>query len=368
MSFLSAVMLLCPPSIASSSADNDFERAQKLFDTGLKDMDRSKAKFSSGKLSYIPTLSDGKVHSFKVLSSKKKLLNISQPDEFGTYLWVVRPLTGLARNKTSFEKKQNPNRAEWDIVGDTFKSMQSPFVDLNADGKLEIVVGSFSGGAHCCSTYKIYSLDKPNKLLDTINGRDAHFVFADIDGDKKYEAIGSDMTFGYWNTSFAGSPSPAVILRLNSNGKYTLATDLMRTKKWSVESFRKMVAQSKSALDTASKDYEPDQGATLNLAPELWKNMLELIYSGHSQDAWALIYQAWPEGKKALFMSNPDDQNSFGPGGPDEFIGSLLAQLKKSPYWKGLKKLNSTDGRLTLADTSAKSKRRILVGPAECKK
>lgn len=365
LSFVLASFFLNQASIASV-ADDDFSAASKLFDTGLTDMDRSKAKYKAGNLTYIPRLNDGKVQGFKVIAGKKQVLSVSQPDDFGTFIWLVHPLEGLSRSKNSGESNQKLCRGEWDVVGKTFRSMQSPFVDINADGKLEVIVGSFSGGAHCCSTYKVYALDKPNRLLDTIDGLDGHFVFADLDGDKKIEAVGGDMTYRYWNTCFAGSPSPTVILRLDSSSKYRLALDLMRTPAPSAEKFDRMVAESKNAIEKASQDYEPDQGATINLAPELWKNMLELIYSGHSKDAWRLAHQAWPEEKKALFTHNPDNEKSFGAGGPDEFIGALLIQMRKSPYWKSLSVLNSSDAKFSAVAKNA-SKTKVIMGPSDCK-
>lgn len=366
LALFAASALGMQPAMAASVDDNEFATASKLFDTGMKDIDRSKVKLKSGIITYIPTVTDGKVLSFKILEGKKKVLSVSQAPDFGTYIWLVHPLTGLVKSKSSYAQKVG--RAEWDVVGKTFKSMQTPFVDINADGKLEVIVGNFSGGAHCCSTYKIYSLDKSNKLLDTISGLDGHFVFADLDGDKKYEAIGSDMTYRYWNTCFAGSPSPTVILRPDSFGKFRMAVDLMRLPKPSAERFNKMLAESKAGIEIASKDYIPEQGATINLDPSLWKNMLELIYSGHSQQAWSLAHEAWPKGKKALFNHNPRDEKSFKAGGPDEFINALKIKMRESPYWLSLKALNSGDrGFTVLSNTpSAKTARKVMINADDC--
>jgi hypothetical protein len=91
--------------------------------------------------------------------------------------------------------------------------------DLDGDQVSEVVVSSFSGGAHCCSNVKIYSWrgDRFSKtetgLLDGGGGN-----FQDLNGDGKQEFITSDQAFLYAFSSYAGSYPPSVIYAFR-NGK-----------------------------------------------------------------------------------------------------------------------------------------------------
>jgi len=52
----------------------------------------------------------------------------------------------------------------------------------------------------------------------------------------------------------------------------------------------------------------------------LWKNMLELMYGGHTDLAWRLFDESWPA-----------KQN-----GKSAFIGQFCKQLSTSHYWPDL--------------------------------
>jgi hypothetical protein len=73
----------------------------------------------------------------------------------------------------------------------------------------------------------VFSLGQEFKLLDEIAGEHTFPEFVDVDRDGIYEVKCQDWTFAYWETSFAESPAPEIILRYR-NGKYVLAADLMK--------------------------------------------------------------------------------------------------------------------------------------------
>ena len=67
-----------------------------------------------------------------------------------------------------------------------------PGKDINGDGIPDLVVEEFSGGAHCCSSYLIFSLGKEFKKLTVGEGENLEgFEFRDIDGDNVYELVGN---------------------------------------------------------------------------------------------------------------------------------------------------------------------------------
>lgn len=92
--------------------------------------------------------------------------------------------------------------------------------DLDGNGISEVVVETYSGGAHCCTNFTIYTWeqDQFTKLttgfLDGTGGE-----WRDLDGDGTVEFLTSDNTFLYRFSSYAGSFPPSRILKL-SNGKW----------------------------------------------------------------------------------------------------------------------------------------------------
>lgn len=195
----------------------------------------------------------------------------------------------------------------------------APGTDINGDGLPKLIVLQYSGGAHCCSSYKIFSLGKDLKLIDTIFGEHSYFNFKDLDGDGKYEAIGRDWVFAYWAESFAGSPAPEVILRWK-NGKYRLACDLMK----------KPPPLEKDLYE--NMPYIDREGATYSVVSNV---MVELIYTGNGNLAlkycdwfWKNLYKDKPKPKQEILKER------------NEYLAAFKKQLRQSYYWPELKQMN----------------------------
>ncbi|MBF2079102.1 MAG: hypothetical protein IGR76_11440 [Synechococcales cyanobacterium T60_A2020_003] len=108
--------------------------------------------------------------------------------------------------------------------------------DLDNDGNAEVIVETYSGGAHCCTTFLIYSWQGSDfaktetGFLDGGGG-----VFEDIDGDGRAEFSTFDQSFLYAFSSYAGSFPPSLILSFQ-DGQFqdvTLNyTDQLRSTAW----------------------------------------------------------------------------------------------------------------------------------------
>lgn len=87
--------------------------------------------------------------------------------------------------------------------------------DIDADGTDELVVTTFSGGAHCCTSHYIYSwmgrkfLEIP---LENLDGRGAEF--RDLDRDGTLEVVSQDQSFFYEFGAYAFSFPPSRIYEL----------------------------------------------------------------------------------------------------------------------------------------------------------
>src|SRR5690606_38183156 len=100
-------------------------------------------------------------------------------------------------------------------------------LDVTGDGRPDFVLQSYSGGAHCCFYTLIIEREPEILLLAELDGAHAEVRLENLDQDPALEAVLLDWTFAYWKTSFADSPAPQVILKLDETG-YNGSAALMR--------------------------------------------------------------------------------------------------------------------------------------------
>jgi hypothetical protein len=196
----------------------------------------------------------------------------------------------------------------------------SPGIDITGLGKPNAIVGEWSGGVHCCFTFRVFELGEEFKEIGAINAEHsdgAHFVRSQSDGSYYFE--GNDWAFAYWGASFMDSPAPKIILKYRDR-RFRLAYDLMRKPAPTSEEFAKLVAEV-----TSDENWNPKSGADClegcGAPVSLWKNMLELMYTGHVDLAWKLLDQSWPSRQL----------------GKSVFIRQFCKQLRSSRYWPDLR-------------------------------
>lgn len=186
--------------------------------------------------------------------------------------------------------------------------------DLTGDGVPELVLSDWSGGAHCCFTYYVFTLGPRLAVLDTLPLEHSDQArFEDLDGDGAHELRTRDWTFAYWNSSFNGSPAPEVILRLGDGG-YRLAERFARRPPLSADSVRRQVARVRGEWSAASR-FPPVL---------LWRTMAEMVYGGNAAQVAQFVECAW----------NGDDT------GREVFLRYFRDQLVESPYYEELDALN----------------------------
>lgn len=84
----------------------------------------------------------------------------------------------------------------------------------------EVLLSSFTGGAHCCNQVRVLTSDSSGLTWQTVemgafNGTPG--AAEDIDFDRRYEYITADDRFLYTFASYAGSAAPAQIWQLEGN-------------------------------------------------------------------------------------------------------------------------------------------------------
>jgi len=81
--------------------------------------------------------------------------------------------------------------------------------DLEEDKTPELLVSSYSGGAHCCETLRVWTLEPkaPRKILEYEAGNAGGFDVRDLDGNGRLELVLGDDSFAYFDDlSYAYSP------------------------------------------------------------------------------------------------------------------------------------------------------------------
>jgi hypothetical protein len=276
--------------------------------------------------------------SVEIYRGRKLILSVpndrerNEPCRRYSHMWLTFPLMDQkCRRPTKFSP-------DWldHVVGYSRRS-PDPFIDVTGDGIPDVIIWAWTGNVHGGSDSLVYSLGARPRKIDALQGVQGEFVFADLDGDKKYEAIGNDFTFAYWSTSFAESPFPRIVLSMGRHG-YKLSTKFMKTPPAQEADFAEMVKDCRqSATEWLDSGRAVHERAVFSLVPAVWKHMLELIYTGNSKQAWKFLDLTWPEGELC-------DGLEYGKKiTKKEFVRAFLKQLSTSPYRSGLRKLNADD-------------------------
>ncbi len=186
--------------------------------------------------------------------------------------------------------------------------------DITGRGIPNLVVGTYSGGAHCCAGFSVFEIGTVFREVGFLNSmHDFSSHFEKRAGEKGLLFISSDFPFAYWKTSFNQSPVQNVIFRF-CKGRYRLADDLMRKPPPTRETLRQM----------AQKISAPSADWTENPPPVLWEAMLDLIYTGNAQSAWKLLDMTWPKGL----------------AGKKQFLKEFKERLASGQYWDQVKLMN----------------------------
>lgn len=85
--------------------------------------------------------------------------------------------------------------------------------DINGDGYPEVIIESYTGGAHCCFGLQVYSLQEDGAVLNLQKPEsNAGGEFKDLDDDGVYEFITFDDIFAYQYCPYVSSPAVKVVM------------------------------------------------------------------------------------------------------------------------------------------------------------
>jgi hypothetical protein len=87
--------------------------------------------------------------------------------------------------------------------------------DLDRDGEPEVLVDTFSGGAHCCLTARLLTWNGTGYTPKDISYGDVGYALKDANGDGRPELVGYDPRFSGLFTAFAASAFPPQIFQVD---------------------------------------------------------------------------------------------------------------------------------------------------------
>ena len=164
--------------------------------------------------------------------------------------------------------------------------------DINGDGKPELIVQGYSGGAHCCFTYQIISLSAGLPLVREIHDQVPVFFAKRDDGGTEIRA--GDGVFDYFLLPHADSVIPQIFLRLDGDKLVDVSGD-------HVAEYDKQIEKARGELGAADLDKLKkstyNQNMLIDQLPTVKKVLtivLNYLYSGRDDQAWQALGEMWP--------------------------------------------------------------------------
>jgi len=203
-----------------------------------------------------------------------------------------------------------------------------PGDDITGEGQPELLVSTWTGGAHCCYGFDIIRLTDPVTKPQHIPLYDAdESAFVRRPGVRGLVLATVDYSdFSYFPESFAGSPAGRVFLSFQ-DGRFRLDKSLMKA-----DAPKPGVLEKCAGLFKQSRAWKSHVNAGQPMG--MWYYATDLIYSGHADAAWSFLDTAWGGSK-------PDKQ---------KYLGEYRKRLSKSIYYPDLMQLQQA----TLTDAGQK--------------
>ena len=186
--------------------------------------------------------------------------------------------------------------------------------DKTGDGTPDLAVEYYSGGAHCCFEITFFELGDQVRQLKTIETDNDRLTAISKNPGGGLRFRSTEQAFAYWNINFAQSPMPTVIYEFDKSDKFVARFDLMRKPAPSLMKLKRDAAAAKAKINL--NPYTSPEDNFNDWEEPFWGYMLDLIYTGHEDQAWQYFELVWPSKKK----------------GKEKFLADFKEQLAFSTY------------------------------------
>ena len=203
-----------------------------------------------------------------------------------------------------------------DFIASDQGSADAPkLVPITSAAAKDLVIETFSGGAHCCFSIEIATLGDSVRVSAPLDTHDAGAALFKLPEGGLMGLRSADMAYAYRWTSFADSPAPELLLRYDVDKGFTFADDLMKKPAPVAERLKQMADTMRG--DPGWKNGSPPR--------DYLQAILDLVYSGNLKSAQVYAAKAWPQAVS----------------GRQEFIDDLnQCALPSSAWWSGVAAMN----------------------------
>lgn len=192
--------------------------------------------------------------------------------------------------------------------------------DLTGDRIPDVIIQTFSGGAHCCFADFVLSLGTTFEVIDTLNSAGQ---WGDRDHDGLADVLVADLTLDYWKLPHSDSPMPTIVMEASANG-FAPALDLTRKPEPTASEMLEAVRAIRDAGAWKFYDLLPEDEFLPASQAELHRRVVQLIYTGNAKIGLELIDATWPPVIT----------------GKDKYLLDLLEVLRQSRYWPAIAEMN----------------------------
>ena len=203
---------------------------------------------------------------------------------------------------------------------------------MTGDGRLNVVVKSWSGGAHCCFQYLVFSIDADTvRLIDCIYTGDYGLTFAKRDDAAGFVGITRDDNYVYWHAGYGDAPAPRVIMTF-CDGAFRADADLMREPPSPAEELGRLAREIRDSdlrWQKADERFFLRYPDGLHFDTRHWGVTLDLLYSGNIDEAREFFDKAWPEGRI---------------GKQDFAFKFWECHIRRSRHWPTIREMNGLTG------------------------
>ena len=265
---------------------------------------------------------------------------LTDEQSFGAYTY--RCYTGPPFRENVFQVHKGEELVYQSKVGYAYwlskeDELFHPGDDITGDGIPNLIVMESSGGNSLFNqSCYVFSLGEQFRLIQCLpEGK-----FVDINQDGKLDCIAYQPGFTFWHACHAGSPAPQIVYEY-CGPDYLLAPALMYQPLPKEEEMNQIIEEVKNYCDRAKKEEWNDNYCwnykDIYLDSSLWRYMLDLMYSGHPDEAYDFLDRVWPEGEK----------------GKSNFIYDFEKELNRYTVWPALAPIFARIAQIKKEDPSA---------------
>lgn len=191
--------------------------------------------------------------------------------------------------------------------------------DLDGNGETEVIVDTFTGGAHCCSISAIYGWDPATSRYRHLvqYWGDPGYVLKDLGGAPGQELVSADPRFAYTFCAYVCSAMPVLVYRYENFALVDVTKDFPLQMRKQDRELHKTIRQ------LARKP--ADRFAVRGMLPALCANLYRL---GEGASCRAQLHSAL---KRGWLVQAPGDQAADWAGG-QKYIARVLRTLGKYGY------------------------------------